>query len=464
MASRDNQTLQIIVIVLTLLVIGLGVGLLLINNARKTALARANDATKEASKASTAQRQLQEETNNYKLWMGYGEADTYETLQKSFAEDMQRFGSTFDENSRFYRTILENIHEENRKLALSEVAAKEQVKDLKERLLVTEKQKEEQIAEYRKKMQQVEQDAASERTKFSQQYDEINNEKKEIASQLDEQRRKLDEQAATHQTATKTLDSKIAKLERLNEVLKSDRKEVDPFAQPADGIIRWVNQRYAKVWVNLGKADHLRPQVTFSIYDSDENDALSAERKGSIEISRILSDHMAEARITSDDPKRPLMEGDRIYSQVWNRGRQVGFAITGVIDFDDDGRSDLDQLKSIIEINNGKVDAVPGENGAIDGKMTVDTRYLILGKHPEDARYGSLRKSWDSMSEEADTLGIEPIPLDEFLQLMGWQAGHRTVKLGPGARSPGFPARTGNAALPGSPNNFFRRRTPQPSY
>ena len=451
MASRDNQTLQIIVIVLALAVIGLAVGLLLVNNARKTAVARAKDATSKATEARSAQRQLQEEANQYKQWMGYQEADNFETLQKSFAEDMQRFGSTFDENSRFYRKILENIYEENQKLTQSEAAAKEQLKNLEQRLLAIEKQKDEQIAKFQKKTDQVEKDAAKQRTTFSQQYDAINKEKKEIAAQLDAQRRKLDEQTAAHQAAIKELEGKLAKLERLNAVLKSDRQQIDPFAQPADGVIRWVNQRYATVWINLGKADQLRPQVTFSVYDGDENDALSAKRKGSIEVTRILSDHMAEARITSDDPKRPIIEGDRIYSQVWNRGRQVGFAITGVIDLDNDGKSDLDLLKKIIEINNGKVDAVPGKDGAIDGEMTVDTRYLILGKHPEDARQGSLRKSWQTMSDEADTLGIETITLDQFLQLMGWQPDHRTVKLGPGG-----------ANRPNKSTDLFRRRTPQP--
>ena len=253
---------------------------------------------------------------------------------------------------------------------------------MKERLLATEKQKEVQIAEFSERMDKVIADATSQRIQFEELSVQINEAKMAIAAQLDEKNTQVDEMEVQHQAELNAQNEKIANLERVVEIMKNNQVDPDPFAQPADGLIRYVNQRDRTAWINLGEADELRPQVTFSVYGGDQNDALGAERKGSIEVTRVLSDHMAEAKITDDQATRPLMAGDKIYSQVWNRGRQVGFAIAGVIDIDGDGRSDLDQLKQIIVINNGKVDAVPGEGGEIDGKMTVDTRYLILGEHP----------------------------------------------------------------------------------
>ena len=175
---------------------------------------------------------------------------------------------------------------------------------------------------------------------------------------------------------------------------------------------------------------------------------------------------MAEARITDDVATNPVMEGDKIYSQVWSPGRQVGFAITGIIDMDGDGRSDLDRLKSVIALNNGKVDAVPGPNGTIAGQMSVDTRYLILGDHPDKPRQEQVRLAWDRMCEEGDTLGIGPITLHDFLQLMGWQSGRRTVKLGIGAQSKDFAAtKEDMTTLKRSRRtDSFRPRKPQPTY
>lgn len=467
MASKENQTLQIFIISLVILVILLAAGLIWVNSNRKAAEARAAEADRRANDAQSAQRQLQEEANNYKTWMGFSEADNLSTIEKTFTEDMDRFGATFDPDSRFYRTILENIYEENRKLAQSEVDAKANVKKLKQQLDATEQDKNAQIEEFKKTMEQVSQDAAAERNKFEKQYHQINQEKAEIAAQLDEQRKRIDRLVADHDAAIKELSDKMAKLERFNEVLKSDRKEVDPFAQPADGLVRYVNQRNGTVWINLGEADHLRPQVTFSVYSGEEDDAEGAVRKASIEVTRVLSPKMSEARITHDDAKNPVLEGDRIYSQVWSPGRQVGFAITGIIDMDGDGRQDLDRLKSVIALNNGKVDAVPAADGSIDGRMTVDTRYLILGEHPDDPRQDAERRAWDRMSEEADILGIEPIPLADFLRLMGWQVERRAVKLGVGAESSDFPAAPIESARPpqkGSGSDIFRPRKPQPTF
>jgi hypothetical protein len=467
MASKENQTLQIFIISLVILVILLAAGLIWVNSNRKAAEARAAEADRRANDAQSAQRQLQEEANNYKSWMGFSEADNLGTIEKTFKEDMERLGATFDPDSRFYRIILENIYEENRKLSQSEVEAKANVKDLKERLDVTEKQKNAQIEEFKEKMEHLSQDAAAERNKFEKQYNQINQEKAEIASQLDEQRRRIDQLVAEHGAALKELNDKMAKLERFNEVLKSDRKEVDPFAQPADGIVRYVNQRNGTVWINLGEVDHLRPQVTFSVYSGEEDDAAGAVRKASIEVTRTLSDKMSEARITHDDPKNPVLEGDKIYSQVWSPGRQVGFAVTGIIDMDGDGLPDLDWLKNVIALNNGKVDAVPAADGSIDGQMTVDTRYLILGEHPDDPRQDAERRAWDRMSEEADLLGIEPISLGDFLELMGWRAERRTVKLGLGAEPGDFTATPEQSAVPPpkrSGSDIFRPRKPQPTY
>ncbi len=468
MAARDSQGLQALVITLVLLALGLLIGLIFVHKAKTTAQAQAKEAKQGQTDARDAQRKLQTEANNYKLWIGFSEADSYITLQENFAEDMKSFGQTFDEESKFYRNMVEILHGENRKLAGGESAAKTQVKSLEQRLLAVEKEKELQIAEANTTLKQVEQDKASERNKFNKQYDQIDREKKEIASQLDEQRRNFDKQQTDYEATIKESGNKIAKLERSIEVLRSGQAEEDVFAQPADGRITWVSQRHQTVWLNLGTADYLRPQTVFSVYGTDENDVLSADRKGSIEVIRLLDAHLAEARITSDDFKRPLMPGDQIYSQVWDRGRQVGFAITGVIDFDDDERSDLEQLRRVIAINGGKVDATPNaKTGKMDGQMTIDTRFLVLGKHPEGPRQSGLRKAWSEMNKEADTLGIETVLLDDFLQLLGWVPDSKTVKLGTGAKAGDFKPRFREGVQPITPSatsDLFQRRTPPPSY
>src|SRR4029079_8214550 len=97
-------------------------------------------------------------------------------------------------------------------------------------------------------------------------------------------------------------------------------------------------------------------------------------KKGSIEVTRMLDEHMAEARITKDDPTNPILIGDNIYSQIWHRGKQLHFALSGVIAVDVDGQSDMEQARQSIAINGGIVDAYLKDDGKMEGKITANTR------------------------------------------------------------------------------------------
>ena len=133
---------------------------------------------------------------------------------------------------------------------------------------------------------------------------------------------------------------------------------------------------------------------------------------------------------------------------------------------DGDARDDLDRLKTVIRLSNGVVDALPGPNGTMDGKISANTRFLILGDYPDKSNQEDLQRSWEVMSKEADTFGIEPIQLDDFLQLIGWKPERSTVKLGVGAEASDFPPRKIDPSeyRPGKGNDIFRPRKPQPSY
>jgi hypothetical protein len=374
-----------------------------------------------------------------------------------------------EEASRHYQKMLDNIFEENRKLVQNEASAKQQARELKDRLSAIEAEKGAQINQFKANLEKAQKDLADEQVKFQQ--DRAN-----MAASQDKMKGDLAKLQATHDEAVakstaevNSLKNTISKLEHDIDRLKTGIPSADQFAQPADGRITWVDQREMKVWIDLGSADGLRPQVTFSVAAQGSADAEAAKKKGSIEVIRILDAHMAEAQITNDDPKNPIMPGDRIFSQVWDRGRQVGFGIAGFIDLDKDKKSDLQQLKDIITANNGRVDAAPDDSGKKVGELKVDTRYLVLGTFPEGTLpvEGEIRKSWQELSEEAQRLGIETIPLDEFLKLMGWRVDAKSIVMGAGSRGADFPPRPLGEQLPRKPvqpAGVFQKRLPNVSY
>jgi hypothetical protein len=213
------------------------------------------------------------------------------------------------------------------------------------------------------------------------------------------------------------------------------------------------------VWINLGTADYLRRGVTFSVFDADLHDAAKSQKKGSIEVTRLLGDHMAEARITDDDSTNPILTGDNIYSQIWHRGKKLHFAFTGVIDFDGDTQSDLELARQLVELNGGVVDAYLDNSGKVQGVITPTTRYLVAGDAPNSAAKAALQEGSNVMYKEAASMGVETITLPEFLSQMGYKPQDRTVRLGPGASARDFPATYENS-VSGRRASQFRARPP----
>jgi hypothetical protein len=95
----------------------------------------------------------------------------------------------------------------------------------------------------------------------------------------------------------------------------------------------------------------------------------------------------------------------------------------------------------------------------MEGEITANTRYLVLGEIPGSGLQVKLQKGWNDMSQEATKLGVESITLPEFLGQMGYRPQDRTVPLGSGATARDFPARPEDQ-MPPTATPRFRARTP----
>ncbi|MDA7979076.1 MAG: hypothetical protein MPJ50_09955 [Pirellulales bacterium] len=237
------------------------------------------------------------------------------------------------------------------------------------------------------------------------------------------------------------------KLERATYQLAILRNE--SFTEP-DGIIRLVDQRSETVWINLGSADNLRPQITFSIWDKDTTglarDGMS--RKGALEVMRVDGPHSAEARITQQDSLNPIVPGDLISTPLWRPGERLGFALVGSLDIDDDSISDRERIVQLITSNGGTLHAEQTAEG-IEGEMTVNTRYIIVG--PSEP---GQEEAVSSMLREADRMGIQRISLADFLERSGYRKSRDTKNFGASAKISDFDD------LPVDNNRFRTRRPP----
>jgi hypothetical protein len=458
MPARQDQTLQIFLIIfifaflVTAVVAFLGWRGYSEASTQATALKTSlNDKTTESQNKSA-------ELEDVRRMIGFGPQDNAADMKKAAEQDMKTYGGGIaDEASRTYRKVLETVYEEGRATAAREADLKKKLSDLNKALLAVNSDAQKQIDEYKSQAEKAQEDLANQKNSFAQYRQTLENGQKELQKSLDDQRTNYEGQIAKNNAKIKSLEDQVANLTRANHNLIEQRKDEPGSFEVADGQIIYVDQS-GTAMINLGTADSLRRQVTFSVFDADQHDAAKAAKKGSIEVTGLLGDHMAEARITKDYPTNPILTGDNIYSQVWHRGKALHFALTGVIDIDGDGQSDLQLARDLIELNGGIVDAYLGEDGKIQGEVTANTRYLVLGDVPDSALRAAMTQGFHEMSKTASSLGVQTITLPQFIDQMGYKPQDRTVHLGTGAAARDFPPRPDQGAGPATSPPSYRSR------
>ena len=156
-----------------------------------------------------------------------------------------------------------------------------------------------------------------------------------------------------------------------------------------------VNDRKGTVWINLGLADGLRELTTFGVYDFKEDGVMRNEKeiKARIQVTKVLDQHLAEARITEDELQDPILPGDQIHSPAWQAGTRIHFALAGFFDVNGDGKSDRETIRNMIASVGGIIDAEVHDDGSKTGKITARTRrdsltYYFVGRGKSDVGSG----------------------------------------------------------------------------
>ena len=461
MAARQDQGLQITLIVFVFLFVVCAAMSYLFYKSSSDAKQHVAELEGQLQKERQAASKSQSDRESYAQWMGVGLNDNVDDVKKTYDDDMKKYGSTFDPSQQNYRAILAAVYEENGKILAREAEAKGLLKETKERLLAIEGENAKQLAQYKDQMQKAAEDSAALRGSFEQDRKQLEATKRDLQEKVDAQQARFETEMGQRDSNVKELSEKLAKSDKAKENLMAAAKRTQSSFEVPDGRVSWVNQD-GTVWINLGSADSLRRHITVGVLDADSQEPAKEPTKGSIDVTRILGDHLAEARVTDDSATNPILAGDQIYSQVWHRGKQLRFALTGIIDLDGDGRSDMQLARELIELNGGTIDAYLSDEGNIEGEITVNTRYLVLGKHPEEGHQAKLRDGWVNMSNEARTNGVETITLDKFLNEIGYAPTDRAVQLGAGARASDFPPAPETTPMPGNPQgrSQFRQRSP----
>jgi hypothetical protein len=464
--ARENQGLQIALILLVMAAIVLSVTTYLGFKSASDEFKAKQVAVTTGTKAENDARKYEGHIKILKKVIGAADAEAVDQIETKFGEDMKLYGAGYPEDSLFYRRLLEKMKRtiEEKNAALD--AAKAEVPIVKDKYDDALKAKDVQLEKYKEAQQKANDDLATEQTTFQNAIRQKNDDADKIQGDLAAARKEITEireQAKTAEQATKTVIDKLkARVTEQGEKIEGYTSE--KVGTPS-GEVSWVNQRNSTVWINLGRADSLTRQVSFSVYSPDVSDTTAkGARKAKIEVTQVLGDHLSEARVTDDDITNPILPGDKIFTPLWTSGAKRHFALAGLLDVDGDGRSDLQAVLNLIAINGGVVDCYITDTGKLVGQVTVNTNCLILGEPPTEKGEPLQREAFTKIMHDADEMRLQKMQLNDLLQRMGWKNMSKVVRFGRGANLNDFRAKPDQGVVRKSAgsntSDVFKKRQP----
>jgi hypothetical protein len=462
--ARENQGLHIALIIFVTLTLVLGVTTFIFFRKLEESTIKAKAEADRASTEKNNADKVQKDNLELKRMMGVEATANLDTINEDFNKQMTTYAGNFEEASRVYKKVVEYLDGVVRKKDATIADLEVKLQDEKNRNEIREQIKDPQIAEHKKAAEAAEADRASEREKFNQDRQTITQEKSALAAKLDKAQK---DAVAVVDKIKADLEETQKRTQKVQQALQ-DRSEqlnkvVNQSFETADGKIRWVNQRNGTVWVNIGQADGLPRQTTFAVYPAAATNVENASKKASIEVTQILGEHLAEARILEDNVGDPILPGDLIHTPIWTPGEHQRFALSDGMDVDGDGKSDTEIVRNLITMAGGVIVAELDDKGNRKGKMDTNTRYLVLGKQHDENTSKATIEARTKMIREADMLGVQKAPLAELLKKMGWKNQTPVVHYGPGANPADFRPQAPEGVNPvsrGTVSPLFQPRTP----
>ena len=464
--ARETTAYQIGLIVSIVLTIILGVTTFIFYKAEEEAVKARNVAEKETQEAKDETVEIQKEINTLKGVVGKGSGDLVDDIMTEFEGDQQQFAETYPNNSAVdpqaanYPEMLTFLTIGNKDLYNQLDDQKSDIETLKTEHKNIADEKDKEIVALREQFQ----DQAQQIKEKHEEYDKglkehfaaQEDDDKRIQATLNSKDKELDDKKEKIADRDSLIESKEIKLKgAISELEKS--REVN--LEAPDGEVIWVNQPSRTVYINLGYGDGLRRQTTFNVYEDDVVNAVGAQPKGTIEVIRIDEPHLSVAKIKSDkfEPtydgsKAPIVKGDRLISAIFHRGRPERFAISGFIDIDSDGMNDLEMLISLIKRNGGLVDAFVDSEGNRMGRLSSQTKFLVLGTPPNDKSSKKLTDAHGKITKSAKQYGIKELDLKDLLNYMGYTGREGSIGLGRRTKPEDFPPGENKGSSP------FRRR------
>ena len=307
----------------------------------------------------------------------------------------------------------------------------EAARDAKEKIA----QAQETLASTIKEMESLQQKLIEEKEASLVKENTLKEQVEESKKAISDVTRKSEEAAQIAAASIREAKNMVALLEVDNANLKAtvNKLTTEVFDHPDGEVIR-VASSARTVFIDLGRADGLTSNRTFSIYDQSVTNFETATSKGSIEVVKV-GPFRSEARIVGESPVDPILRGDYILTPTWDPGFSLKIALAGRFDLDGDRYDDTEKLIRLIERNGGEVVARHDDKGNVTGKVTPEVRYLVkgnkalIGGEDDDPNAGKILDALREMEADAEKSTVQTIDLQKLLNRLGVSAQPKVQQL-----------------------------------
>ncbi|MGE3780262.1 MAG: hypothetical protein AB7F89_23940 [Pirellulaceae bacterium] len=371
------------------------------------------------------------------LKQSFGADETMKNVITNYEQHMSTYAAGLPKEEQTYAEVLPKMLMNMRQINVGVIDSQRQATQYKDERDATQKAEKARSDAAIRDLELAQKERDDEKNKYLADRTKLEDEQKTQLASFKKQLGQKDSQMASLNARNDTTLKEMKKTADANASLLEAVKQYqdEPF-EVGDGVVTWVNQGARTVWINLGLADGLRRQTMFSVYDQADNGVQRTDPKASIEVTKVLDQHLAEARIAFDGASNPIMRGDVIFSPAWRPGKRIRFALAGVIDIDGDGRSDRNLVRSLLSASGGQIDFEAHDDGKKEGEMTAGIRYLVLGSSPAEGDPTLVNRealaAYSEAQDAADKLGIEKITVDKMLEWVGYRPEVRTPTVGLG--------------------------------
>jgi len=241
--TRENQGLQVALIVFVMLTIVLGVTGLVFFNQCDDARRGQENALREAEQYRAAARSLQEESEQLREVIGGSPTEKLASIQQRFARDVQAHAASYPRENCHYRNIVQYLADTLRARNSELAAVRAENLDWKAKYEGQEAVRRRAAARYRQAAAQAHDELLT-LHRITREHDtQAVRQREDLAAQLAEARKGAHHTAADLEARIDSLNERYVRLmQALAELKRLYDAEKDPFVSP-DGRIRKVNQR-----------------------------------------------------------------------------------------------------------------------------------------------------------------------------------------------------------------------------